>query len=73
MQEVREIPNEILIGKAISENKNPSIWKAYLPAILAIGGALLMLGLRLSIGANFISDGALMMLALACYIFAALF
>ncbi len=47
--------------------------KAYLPAILAIGGAFLMLFLRLQIGADFISDGALMMIALACYIFAALF
>ena len=32
-----------------------------------------MLGLRVETGGNFISDGALMMLALACYIFAALF
>jgi len=32
-----------------------------------------MLGLRLQIGTSFISDGALMMIALACYIFAALF
>jgi cytochrome c-type biogenesis protein CcsB len=32
-----------------------------------------MLGLRLTLGERFISDGALMMLALACYIFAALF
>ena len=46
---------------------------AYLPAILAIVGAFVMLGLRLQIGAEFISDTALMMLALACYIFAALF
>lgn len=45
----------------------------HLPAILAIGSAFLMLFLRFEIGAKFISDGALMMLALACYIFAALF
>src|SRR5688572_16380481 len=32
-----------------------------------------MLGLRLQFGESFISDGALMMLALAAYIFAALF
>jgi ABC-type transport system involved in cytochrome c biogenesis permease subunit len=38
-----------------------------------LGGAFLMLGLRLQMGGNFISDGALMMIALACYIFAGLF
>ncbi len=48
-------------------------WKAYLPAILAIAGAFLILGLRLQIGAGFVSDTAFMMLALACYILAALF
>jgi len=73
MQEVREIPNEILIGKEVSESKSPASWKAYLPAILAIGGAFLMLGLRLSMGAKFIADESLMMIALACYLLAALF
>jgi len=47
--------------------------RSYLPAILAVGGAFLMLGLRIFVGPTFISDGALMMLALACYILAALF
>ncbi|MGC2237974.1 MAG: cytochrome c biogenesis protein CcsA [Pyrinomonadaceae bacterium] len=60
MEEVRRIENTIT-------------WKAYLPAILAIIGAFLMLGLRLEIGSRFIADTALMMLALACYILAALF
>jgi cytochrome c-type biogenesis protein CcsB len=60
MEEVRRIENNIT-------------WKAYMPAILAIGGAFLMLALRLQIGSRFISDTALMMLALACYILAALF
>src|ERR1043166_4078876 len=46
---------------------------SFAPAILAVVGAFLMLGLRLQIGERFISDAALMMLALACYIFAALF
>jgi hypothetical protein len=32
-----------------------------------------MLGLRIQVGGGFISDGAFMMLALAAYIFAALF
>ncbi len=73
MQEVREIPNEILIGKENSDSGTTAAWRNYLPAILAVGGAFLMLFGRIEIGANFISDGALMMLALACYIFAALF
>ena len=50
-----------------------STFRKYLPAILAIGGSFVLLGLRLQVGDSFISDGALMMLALASYIFAALF
>jgi cytochrome c-type biogenesis protein CcsB len=73
MEEVRKIQNEMLIGKGMSKGKSLAVWKSYLPAVLAIGGAVLMLGLRLQTGGNFISDGALMMIALACYIFAALF
>jgi len=73
MQEARKIPNEILIGKDVSESKMPVIWKSHLPAILAITGSFLMLGLRISVGETFISDTALMMLALAGYILAALF
>src|SRR4030095_12647263 len=48
-------------------------WKSYLPAVLVIAGSFAMLGLRLQMGGTFITDGALMMLALACYILAALF
>jgi cytochrome c-type biogenesis protein CcsB len=55
------------------EAARPSSWTSYLPAILAIGGSLIMLGLRIQIGQSFISDGALMMIALASYILAALF
>ncbi len=73
MEEVRKIQNEMLIGKDISRGKSLAVLKSYLPAVLAIGGAFLMLALRLQTGGNFISDGALMMIALACYIFAALF
>ncbi len=53
--------------------ENNHSWKAYLPAILVIAGSFLMLFLRVEIGGGFISDGALMMIALACYILAALF
>src|SRR5215210_6970990 len=48
--------------------------RSYLPAILSVAGALLMVGLRIQLGeGRFISDGALMMLALACYLTAAVF
>src|SRR5687767_7247578 len=50
-----------------------SSWKRFIPAILAIGGSFVMLFLRVQIGETFISDTALMMLALAAYILAALF
>ncbi len=57
----------------IHEIETANSWRSYLPAIAAIVGALLMLGLRLQIGPSFMSDGALMMIALACYLLAALF
>ena len=53
------------------ENRNT--WRTYMPALLVIAGAFAMLGLRIQIGTGFISDGAMMMIALACYILAALF
>ncbi len=53
--------------------KNSSLL-SYLPAILSVVGALLMVWLRIQAGGDhFISDGALMMLALACYLTAATF
>ena len=64
-----------LSSNVISSNNPKPIpaWRNFLPAILALLGAFAMLGLKLSIGVNFISDGALMMLALACYLMAAIF
>ncbi len=59
--------------KELDRLENRTTLKSYVPAILAIVGAFLMLGLRLQIGSGFISDTALMMLTLACYVFAALF
>jgi cytochrome c-type biogenesis protein CcsB len=48
--------------------------RSYLPAALAVGGAVALSLLRIQTGgANFISDGALMMLALAAYLIAAVF
>jgi ABC-type transport system involved in cytochrome c biogenesis permease subunit len=47
---------------------------SYLPAALAVGGAVSLSVLRFYAGGgHFISDGALMMLALACYLVAAIF
>jgi ABC-type transport system involved in cytochrome c biogenesis permease subunit len=55
------------------EIKAPS-FAAYLPTALALGGAAGLTVLRFYAGgAGFISDGALMMLALACYLLAAVF
>src|SRR5690606_16679141 len=50
-----------------------STWKTYVPAALAIGASLVMLLARVQMGDSFMSDGALMMIALACYVLAALF
>ena len=49
-------------------------WKTYIPAVFAIGGSFALLAIRVNVGgAHFISDGALMMLALASYLIAAVF
>lgn len=53
---------------------NKTSFRSLLPAILVIVGSVLMAGLRIQVGGDkFISDGALMMLALACYLTAAVF
>ncbi len=48
-------------------------WSSFIPAAMVLLGSFAMLGIRIQVGTSFISDGALMMLALACYIMAALF
>jgi ABC-type transport system involved in cytochrome c biogenesis permease subunit len=49
-------------------------WRNYIPAVLALVGALLLTAARINFGGqHFISDGALMMLALASYLTAAVF
>nr|MBA2736854.1 hypothetical protein [Pyrinomonadaceae bacterium] len=74
MEEVSRIQNEVILPRDSFKNSNIASWTSYLPAIMAIVGSVLMLGLRLQTGAaGFISDGALMMIALACYLLAALF
>ncbi len=59
--------------KEVDRIQNASSLRSYAPAILAVTGAFVMLGMRIEIGQRFISDGALMMIALACYLLAALF
>lgn len=59
--------------KELDRLENRVTWHSYLPAIMVIIGAFVMLGLRTQMGTSFVSDGALMMIALACYILAALF
>ena len=48
-------------------------WTSWMPGILVIVGSLVMAAMRVQIGESFISDGGLMMMALASYILAALF
>ena len=64
---------QVLTANEVGEERAKRSYSAYIPAILAIVSALLMLALRLQMGPKFISDSALMMLALASYLFAALF
>ena len=50
------------------------ILQSYLPAVLSVAGAIMLVFARINFGGDrFISDGALMMLALACYLTAAVF
>lgn len=58
-------------GEATAATSN---WKTFIPAVFAIGGSIALLLIRINVGGqNFISDGALMMLALAAYLIAAVF
>ena len=65
--------SHVLTANEIGKVKLSPTWTSFLPVILAIGGALLMMAAKYQSGANFISDAALMMIGLACYLLAALF
>jgi ABC-type transport system involved in cytochrome c biogenesis permease subunit len=68
-----EVLNQQTIA-VLPHSEESSRLRSYLPAILAVAGSVLMVGLRVQFGGErFISDGALMMLALACYLTAATF
>lgn len=76
--------SEVLTAKPISSSTTnhdatelraqpASTWRAYLPAILPIIGAVILTLWRVEAGTSFISDGALILLTLACYLTAAVF
>ena len=64
---------QVISEAKLFDSDKASSWRAYAPAAVAVAGALLMLLARIQVGGGFISDGALMMLALAAYLLAALF
>ncbi len=64
----------IASNDAKNSRETISNWQTYLPAAAVIVGSFALLFLRINIGVDrFISDSALMMLALACYLIAAVF
>jgi cytochrome c-type biogenesis protein CcsB len=65
--------SQVLTANDIREPINSPAWTKYLPAGVAVFGALLMMFLRFQIGGKFIADESLMMIALACYLLGALF
>src|ERR671926_560925 len=65
---------QLAVGMLPDVEIKSSSLTSYLPAALALGGAVALTLLRFYAGGQgFISDGALMMLALACYLLAAVF
>ena len=70
-QEVLQQP--VLVSDS-DETEKASNWHSYVPFLVATLGAILLAIVRLNVGGDrFISDGALMMLALAAYLIAAVF
>ncbi|MEO5858619.1 MAG: cytochrome c biogenesis protein CcsA [Pyrinomonadaceae bacterium] len=72
----QEILNQpVLVSeKSIAGDGVQSNWRSYTPFLISIFGSVLLLLVRISFGGErFISDGALMMLALASYLIAAVF
>ncbi|HEX6127157.1 MAG TPA: cytochrome c biogenesis protein CcsA [Pyrinomonadaceae bacterium] len=71
----QEILNQPLVASGTKKDETTiGTFSSYLPAAIAIVGSLLLVLARLGSGPDrFISDGALMMLALASYLIAAVF
>jgi cytochrome c-type biogenesis protein CcsB len=61
------------MAKEIYDAEISGGWRSYFPAIISIVGSLVVLVLRIQFGPSFISDGALMMIALAFYLLGAIF
>lgn len=69
-----EVLNQPIVLSTAEINESSGRFGVYLPAIFAIAGPVLLVTARISFGPErFISDGALMMLALASYLIAAVF
>lgn len=72
-QEILRDPSIVVAGSS-AESRADHAGAGYAPFAIALLGALTLVGARIAIGPErFISDGALMMLALAAYLFAAVF
>jgi hypothetical protein len=66
--------NHPIVVSTDASSKTVSSLRSYLPVAVALIGAFLLAGWRVSVGgSHFITDSALMMLALASYCFAAVF
>jgi cytochrome c-type biogenesis protein CcsB len=70
----QEVLKQTIIVRDKTENESASVWRSLAPFVLVICGSIGLLLVRINTGgASFISDGALMMLALAAYLSAAVF
>src|SRR5215213_3912710 len=70
----QEVLNQPILIGGQGHKSESAVWKTFIPAFAAIAGSVAMVLARLNFGAEqFISDAALMMLALACYLTAAVF
>lgn len=64
----------VILHQAAAEGRTESVAASYMPFFLAMAGSLILIAARVFLGGErFITDGALMMLALASYCFAAVF
>jgi cytochrome c-type biogenesis protein CcsB len=72
----QEILNQPILSTVenVEESNIQSSWQSFIPIAFALIGSFALVFLRIySGGAHFMSDGALMMMALACYLTAAVF
>jgi cytochrome c-type biogenesis protein CcsB len=70
----QEVLNQPVLVRDELEKESGSAWRSFVPFAVAIAGSIALLIIRINLGgASFISDGALMMLALAAYLIAAVF